>query len=141
MLWSASMSEWKPDWSVPPGEILAEELTARGIAWDHAAAELGIHRAQLTLLVTGKKQIDSTIAVRLEKLTGISSTLWLGLEDRHQEWMRDNQMVALLQANSAVMANPEYERPRGALALAPTHSGAFLLTELNKAGWKLVKDA
>lgn len=44
-------------------------------------------------------------------------------------------MAALLQANRAVQADDRY--PRGALAGAATHTGAALLTELERIGWVL----
>lgn len=130
---------WEPDWSVPPMEVLQEVLAEREITFEAAADALEITPGLLVSMMTGKAQLDSLTAVRLERLTGVRSTLWMGLYEHHDSYLKGQQASALIAANRLVRMNPEYDRPRGALTGAATHSAAFLLTELRNIGWELVQ--
>ena len=64
-----------PDYSVHPGEILRDELEARGIEPD---AEMQA--------VLGGGVLSNELAARLEKELGISAQTWKNLMEQHYEW-------------------------------------------------------
>ena len=61
-----------------PGEYLREEIEERVILKKDAAKSLGILPHHLSEIFVGKRNISATIAVRLEKLLGISFSLLVG---------------------------------------------------------------
>ena len=63
-----------------PGEFLREEIEERVILKKDAAKSLGILPHHLSEIFVGKRNISAILAVRLEKLLGISSHYWLGLQ-------------------------------------------------------------
>lgn len=78
-------STWTPDWAVVPGEVLVEALEERGMT----QAELGRRMARplktISEIATGKSAITPETAIQLERVLGISATIWLGLEARYRE--------------------------------------------------------
>ena len=63
-----------------PSEFLQEEIEARHILKKDIAKSLDILPHHLSEIFAGKRNISARLAVRLEKLFGISSNYWLGLQ-------------------------------------------------------------
>ena len=63
-----------------PGEFLQEEIEERDLLKKDVAKSLGILPHHLSEIFSGKRNISATLAVRLEKLLGISSHYWLGMQ-------------------------------------------------------------
>ncbi len=63
-----------------PGELLKEEIEERDLLKKDAAKSLGILPHHLSEIFAGKRNISAILAVRLEKLLGISSHFWLGMQ-------------------------------------------------------------
>lgn len=63
-----------------PGEFLLEEVEARNMAKKEVAAQLNILPNHLSELFAGKRNISAKLAVRLEKVLGISANYWIGLQ-------------------------------------------------------------
>lgn len=71
------------DWSVHPGEILREKLAEMGMSGSEAADRLGVTQPYVSNVLNGHKGIGPHFALKLEKLTGISAEMWVGLSARH----------------------------------------------------------
>jgi antitoxin HigA-1 len=56
-----------------PGEILLDELEARGIKKTFFAAQMGLKAGHFSELLHGKRNLSAATAIRLEKLLGISA--------------------------------------------------------------------
>ena len=67
------------DLAIPPGEILEEELEARGMTRQDLAARMGAD-TQIIDEIIGGEMIDSETAVKLANALGIGAHYWLGLE-------------------------------------------------------------
>lgn len=67
-----------------PGEFLQEEIEARGIPKKDIAKSLDILPHHLSEIFSGKRNISARLAVKLEKLLGISSHYWLGLQMEYE---------------------------------------------------------
>lgn len=63
-----------------PGEFLLEEIEARNIVKKEMAKSLDILPNHLSEIFSGKRNISARLAIRLEKILGISSHYWLGLQ-------------------------------------------------------------
>ena len=66
---------FNPDYGVHPGEILRDELEARGIEPD----------GEMQAVLDGGVLSDE-LAERLEKALGISAQTWKNLMKQHYEW-------------------------------------------------------
>lgn len=73
-----------PDYSVAPGEILAETLEARRISQVELAARCGLSEKHVSQVITGKASITSATALLLERTLGVAASLWLNLESSHR---------------------------------------------------------
>jgi antitoxin HigA-1 len=63
-----------------PGEFLQEEIEARDLIKKDIAKALDILPQHLSDIFAGKRNISAKLAVKLEKILGISSHYWLGLQ-------------------------------------------------------------
>ena len=68
------------DLPIPPGEVLAEEIAARGITQKELASRLGTPAQALIEIIEGKKAITPDTAVSLGRALGISAHFWSTLE-------------------------------------------------------------
>lgn len=74
-----------------PGEILGEELKARGIKQKSFAGQIGMQPTHLSELIKGKRNITSDIAIRLENVLGIPYKNWMNLQNGYDY---DCKMIA-----------------------------------------------
>ena len=68
------------DLPIPPGEILAEELAARGLTRHELAARLGWSAPAVNDIIKAKQAITPDIATGLEQVLGIEAEFWTNLE-------------------------------------------------------------
>ncbi|WP_426671295.1 HigA family addiction module antitoxin [Mucilaginibacter sp. McL0603] len=66
-----------------PGEMLLEEVEERKLKKAELAKQIGILPGHLSELFKGKRNINARLAVRLEKVLGISAEYWLGLQSAY----------------------------------------------------------
>ena len=66
-----------------PGEILKEELRERGIKQEEFAKLINVAPSQLNELIKGKRDISEDIAIQLERQLGISTQLWMNLQNNY----------------------------------------------------------
>ena len=66
-----------PSRAVHPGEILREELKARGVKQKDLAVQLGYAPSQLNEVIQGKRRINSDLAFKLEQALGITHAFWM----------------------------------------------------------------
>lgn len=67
------------DWPIPPGEVLAEEIAARGISLPELAARIGRPLWVVDEIVRGEQAIDRDTAIALSAAVGgIDADFWTG---------------------------------------------------------------
>jgi HTH-type transcriptional regulator/antitoxin HigA len=71
----------------PPGEILRDELEARGWTQDVLAEITGIPGSAISNIVNGKRAISVDIASSLAAAFGTTAQFWMNLETSYQLWM------------------------------------------------------
>lgn len=69
-----------------PGVILAETLQALDVSAAEAGRRMGISPAQMSHVITGRKPMPHSMAVKLAALLGTSAELWAGLQMQHDLW-------------------------------------------------------
>lgn len=74
----------RSDLAIPPGELLAEELEARGMTQGELARRMGRPRQTVSGIVTGRKAITAETALQLERALGVAAQFWVGLEGRYR---------------------------------------------------------
>lgn len=63
-----------------PGEFLLEEIEERKLVKKDVALQLGILPHHLSEIFSGKRNISAKLAVRLQRVFGISAEYWLSLQ-------------------------------------------------------------
>ena len=68
---------------VHPGEVLQEELAARGLTANALALKLRVPANRLTEILNGKRGISPDTALRLSRALGPSAAFWLNLQTQY----------------------------------------------------------
>ncbi len=93
-----------PRRAIHPGEILWEELKARGISREEFAGQLGMQRSDLYELLNGKRDFTPTFALKMEHALDIPAKLWTNLQASYE---RD--LIRISERKAAVAAEPAVE--------------------------------
>lgn len=87
--------------SVPihPGEILKDELQARGISQRKFATLIGVSYSVLNEVINGKRPITTEYALKIEAATGTKAYIWLNMQAAYnmQTARCDNRLSAVLE--------------------------------------------
>jgi HTH-type transcriptional regulator/antitoxin HigA len=114
------MSGLRPFNPISPGEILEEELQARGWSQKDFAAVLGRPVQVVNEIIAGKKGITPETAMALSEALGTSADYWLGLESRYR--------LDLLQGKKHTPQESKVQRRAKLFSKVPVN-------ELIKRGW------
>ncbi|MCY4365091.1 MAG: ImmA/IrrE family metallo-endopeptidase [Chloroflexi bacterium] len=81
---STIANQYRPDYAVPPGWLLAERLEI----WDMSQAEFarrcGRSPKLISQIIAGEAPIEPATALQFEKVSGLDATVWLGIESAFQ---------------------------------------------------------
>ena len=81
-------NQYKPDYAVAPGSVLAEYLETRGISQAEFARRCGCSPKLISDIVAGVAPVSLETALQFERVLGLKATVWLGIESEyrlHQE--------------------------------------------------------
>ena len=87
------------DMPIPPGEVLEEELEARGMTQKELAARLDRPAQVINEIIKAKKAITPETAIGLEKALGIDAYFWTNLEGDYRMTLARNRDRDMLTAN------------------------------------------
>ena len=82
------------DMPIPPGEILEEEIEARGMTRQELAALMATNPRTIDAIISGEKAIDPETAVALANALCIGARYWLGLEADYVAALAQNETTA-----------------------------------------------
>lgn len=71
---------YEPEYAIPPGWLLASHLDARDMSQAECARRCGRSAKLISEIVSGKAPIEPDTALQLEKVLGLRSEIWLGVE-------------------------------------------------------------
>ena len=77
-------NQYRPDYAVPPGWILAERLEAQGISHAEFARRCDRSAKLISEIVSGKAPVEPITAVQFERVLGVDAEIWLGIEKDYQ---------------------------------------------------------
>jgi HTH-type transcriptional regulator/antitoxin HigA len=102
---------WTPDYGVPPGDILAEHLEARGWSQAELARRCGKSPKMISEIISGRNPIEPETALALERVLGMKAEIWNGIEadwrifkareadrrraEQHAAWVRSFPLLSL----------------------------------------------
>ena len=75
-----AIDDASPDTTICPGEILEEELVARGMTQKELARRMGRPVQSINEVIKGKRALTAETALDLERVLGIEAGLWVRLE-------------------------------------------------------------
>lgn len=84
------MSEFNPNYSVPPGEYIKDELEAREWNQSGLARRMGISRSMVSRIVKGNRRITPDMASKLGNAFGVNAMLWINLSDHWAKHVDSN---------------------------------------------------
>lgn len=76
---------FEPDYAIPPGASLREELTRLGMSQSELSVRSGISPKHLNQIIHGQAPITTDTALSLEKVTGVPSLFWNQLEVTYRD--------------------------------------------------------
>lgn len=79
---------------IHPGEMIQDILHDVGKSKIEIAALLGISRQHLHTITEGKKPVSPAIAVRLGRLFGGGTAVWLRMQATHDAWIAERDLAA-----------------------------------------------
>jgi antitoxin HigA-1 len=83
--------EISTDVTLHPGEVLMDELEARGIKKSEFAAQLGMKPGHFSDLLYGRRHVSAATAIKLEKLLGTSAEYWMHVQVYHDLFTERNK--------------------------------------------------
>ncbi|MCH5279719.1 MAG: helix-turn-helix domain-containing protein [Christensenellaceae bacterium] len=71
--------------AVPPGATIKEQLEIRKITLEEFAKLMGMSEQLASDLIDGKVDLTPSIAIRLQRIWGISYEFWMNLETGYRD--------------------------------------------------------
>lgn len=91
--------ELQPSTPIHPGEILKDELEARGLSQRKFAQTIGVSYSVFNEVVNGKRPITTEYALKIEAATGINAEFWRRMQSDYdmQTARHDGKLSAILE--------------------------------------------
>lgn len=91
--------ELQPSTPIHPGEILKDELEARGMSQRKFAAVIDVSYSVLNEVVNGKRPITTEYALKIEAATGIPAYIWVNMQSAYnmQTARHNSKLTAILE--------------------------------------------
>ncbi|MBN8782487.1 MAG: addiction module antidote protein, HigA family [Sphingobacteriales bacterium SCN 48-20] len=83
------------DIALHPGDILLDELEARGVRKTVFAEQLNMKPSHFSELLHGKRNVSAATALKLEKLLGISAEYFMRVQVYYDLFMERNKQEAV----------------------------------------------
>ncbi len=74
----------RPERAIPPGKLLATHLAAREMSQAECARRCGRSPKLISEIISGKAPIQPETALQLERVLGLRSSVWLGIESDYR---------------------------------------------------------
>ena len=81
---NASTNQYNPDYAVPPGWVLEEELEEMGLSQAEFARRCGRSAKLISEIISGKASIEPQTAIQFDRVLGGGADIWLRLESTYR---------------------------------------------------------
>ena len=78
------VTQYRPDYAVPPGWVLEEEIEARGISQAELARRCGRSAKLISEIIAGKAPIEPETAIQFDRVLGGGPDIWLRMESNYR---------------------------------------------------------
>lgn len=88
--------DYRPDYAVSPGSVLAERLAAHGMSQAELARRCGRSPKLISEIVGGKASLEPETALQLERVLDVGAHIWLGMEADyrlHETRLADEEQI------------------------------------------------
>lgn len=92
---NAKGKEIQTDIALHPGDIIMDELEARGVMKSAFAEQLGMKPGHFSELLHRKRNVSAVTAIKLEHLLGIKAEYWLRVQVYYDLFIERNKQVNL----------------------------------------------
>jgi HTH-type transcriptional regulator/antitoxin HigA len=89
-------NDYIPPEPIHPGSILNDQMELLELTFDDLASKTGIAKSVLLKIINEELDITPEIAQKLEKIFGITTDLWIDLQNKYY---RDMQIIKRLSSN------------------------------------------
>lgn len=91
--------ELQPSTPIHPGEILKDELEARGMSQRKFASVIGVSYSVLNEVINGKRPITTEYALKIEAATDIPAYIWINMQSEYnmQTARSDSKLSIILE--------------------------------------------
>ena len=107
--------QFRPDWAIPPGQTMIEQMEAKGLTELDLARQIWIPAKLVPQLLSGETVIDRELAIKLEGLLDLPMDFWLNL-DRNYRATLNRIEAQKARRRSKVQANGKTHKPAIATA-------------------------
>ncbi|MCG6146137.1 HigA family addiction module antitoxin [Leptospira bandrabouensis] len=76
-------TKYNPDYSIHPGDYLAEVLESRAMSQSEFAQRTGLAPKTINHILSGKSSFSTDVALIFERTLGISANIWIGLLENY----------------------------------------------------------
>ncbi len=83
---------------IHPGEILGEELKARGITGAEASRIIGVPENRISAIVRGARNMTADTALRLGKWLGTGPQFWMNLQVSYELRLTQQELAKDLES-------------------------------------------
>ena len=81
---NASINQYSPDYAVPPGWVLEDELEEMGLSQAEFARRCGRSAKLISEIISGKAPIGPQTAIEFDRVLGGGADIWLRLESTYR---------------------------------------------------------
>ena len=96
-----NIKPFAPDYAVHPGEILSETLEAKKISGAELARRTGLTIKHISQIINEKAPVTPETAIQLERILGVSATIWNNLDAHYRLFMAKQSEIRELEKNKA----------------------------------------
>jgi len=82
---SGLAGQWRPDYAIPPGDVLKEVLAAQGMSQAELATRTGLSAKHINQVIRGLVPLSADVALVLERVLGTPSYVWNGIEAQYRD--------------------------------------------------------
>ena len=81
---ATATNQYNPDYAVPPGWILEEEMDNLGLSQAEFARQCGFSLKLISEIVSGEELIDDQTAIQFDRVLGGGADIWVRLESTYR---------------------------------------------------------
>ncbi len=120
------------DLAIPPGEYLAEVLSARRMSQAELARRTGRPVQAINEIMKGEKALTPETALQLERALGVPAHIWTGLESRYQLVRAKEEENKLIRKELPYLQKTPYKQLMELGCVARTRDSVHKVRELHR---------